>query len=413
MVAGRDSTIAALDIGTTKVCCFIARVEDGQEPCVIGIGHQVSQGLKAGAVVDMAETETSIRAAVDAAERMAKGEPISHIYVNVSAGQPSSRRFSVEVEAAGMEISENDIRMVLAQGQSALANEERQIIHALPTSFSIDGVRGVKNPRGMYGEKLGVEMHVISAAQSPLRNLQACVSRCHLDFAGLVLSPYASGLACLVEDERELGAVCIDMGGGTTTIAAFMQGNVIYTDVLPLGGGHVTSDIAHGLSISLENAERMKTLYGRALPHSHDEREVIDVLQMGENDRENIQTIPRSMLIAIIQPRLEEIFEIIHDRLDAAGLGEQVGRRIILTGGGSQMPAIVDLATTVLGRQVRLGRPLHVDGLADATAGPAFSTCAGLLSYAVRKPFEAHIQPVRPQIEGKWAKVSRWLKENF
>ncbi|WP_138379380.1 cell division protein FtsA [Luteithermobacter gelatinilyticus] len=417
MAGMRDNVIAALDIGSSKICCFIARINDQGRPQVIGIGHQVSQGLKAGTVVDMEETETSIRTAVDTAERMAGGSPIENVIVNISAGHPESSHFAVDVDVAGHQISEMDIERVLGAARDYIRNEDRYVVHSRPASYTIDGVGGVKNPRGMYGEKLGVDMHLATVAVSPLKNLQTCINRCHLNMAGVVLSAYASGLATMVEDERELGSVCIDMGGGLTTLAAFKDGEFIYADTVPLGGHHVTSDIAQGLSTPRASAERLKTLYGTCFPRQV-VREQIDIVQTGDDGGEYTTTIPRAMLTSIIEARMEEIFELVRDRLVDSGLDPLVGRRLVLTGGASQMSGVEDLAKKVFGtekfdRHVRLGRPLSVDGLADATAGPVFSTCAGLLTYAATRPEEVHYQKEKQPLIGILPRIGRWIKENF
>ncbi|MFC7049037.1 cell division protein FtsA [Emcibacter nanhaiensis] len=417
MAVLREKIIAALDIGSSKICCFIARVGEDGRPHVIGIGHQVSQGIKAGTVVDMEETETSIRAAVDTAERMAGGSPIENVYVSISAGQPESRHFAVEVDVAGHQISDVDIKRVLDGAKEHLRNEERFVVHSRPASYSIDGVSGVKDPRGMFGEKLGVDMHMATVAVSPLKNLQTCINRCHLNLAGVVLSPYASGLSSLVQDERELGSVCIDMGGGLTSVAAFKNDEFIYADTIALGGNHVTSDIAQGLSTPLANAERLKTLFGNCFPRAM-VRDQIDIVQTGDDGGEYTTTIPRSMLTSIIGPRMEEILEIVRDRLVASGLDSVVGRRIVITGGASQMNGLEDLAKKVFAtgkfeRHIRMGRPLSVDGLADATAGPVFSTCAGLLNYAATRPDEVHFHADAQPVLGVFSRISRWVKENF
>jgi cell division protein FtsA len=240
-------------------------------------------------------------------------------------------------------------------------------------------------------------MHLITAAAGPLRNLQTCVERCHLDIQSLVISPYASGLATLVEDEMDLGVTVIDMGGGTTTIAVFFDGHVIYTDSLAIGGGHVTNDIARGLSTPLAHAERMKTLYGNCIPSPADEREVISVPQVGEEDPANATTIPKSILVGIIQPRLEETFELVRSRLEHGGYGKIAGRRVVLTGGASQLSGVRELAALVLDKQVRMGRPIRIGGLAEATGGPAFATAVGLLAYGT----SAEIEMPRPSRIGR------------
>lgn len=427
----REQIIAALDIGTSKVCCFIAKVGDNDSapdtttlrPRVMGIGHQVSKGLKSGTVVDMEETETSIRAAVDAAERMAGGSPIQDVYVNISAGQPQSRIFSVELDVAGHEISQLDIDKVLAAGHENLKTEDRFILHSRPISFSIDGIPGANKPLGMFGEKLGVKIHTSNVAISPLKNIQTCLSRCHLNLKGVVLTPFASALSALVPDERELGAICVDMGGGLTSISAFRDNELVFGDILKIGGGHVTRDIAQGLSIPEAKAERLKILYGDCLSNRVPVREQIDIVQSGAGGQEHAITIPRSLLTSIVSPRVEEILELVRDRIIETDLGDRVGRRIVFTGGASQISGLEELARNIFSAKVspdlqsdfhvRLGRPISVDGLADATAGPGFATCAGLLNYAALKPGEVHYLSGDKSKSGLFSRVGNWMKDNF
>jgi cell division protein FtsA len=379
----RGDVIAALDVGTTKVCCFVARVEEEGAVKVVGIGHQLSRGLRAGTIVDMEAAEQSIAHAVHAAEQMA-GEQVRQVVVNVSGGQPVSRTIPVEVPIGGGEIGEAELKRVWSQARQVQASPDQRILHAIPTGFSIDGSRGIRDPRGMSGERLAVQLHVVAAQASALRNLRTCVARCHLDIASAVVSPYAAGLACLVEDETELGATLIDMGGGTTSIAVFSEGRLVYTDSVPVGGSHVTNDIARGLTTPVIHAERLKTLHGSAMAADADEREYIDVPQVGEDEPAQANHVPKSLLVGIVQPRLEEIFELVRDRLETSGFGRAAGRRVVLTGGASQLPGTRELAQLILDKQVRLGRPAKVGGLAEATGGPAFATAAGLLLHAVQ-----------------------------
>lgn len=419
----RNGVLAALDVGSNKVCCLIARTEEvrGSETprvTVIGIGQQISQGVKAGALVDMEAAENAIVNAVQAAEQMA-GETIEQVIVNLSGGYPASRLIGIEIAIDGHEVGDADLRRALEQGyqiEGVLGQPEkgRQLIHSIPVGYTIDGSRGIHDPRGMYGEKLGLNMHIVTAATGPVRNLATCVQRCHLDVAGFVVSPYASGLAALVPDETELGVTLIDMGAGTTSIAVFMEGNVIHTDAVPLGGQHVTSDIARGLSTALNHAERLKTLYGHAIATSADERDMIDVPQVGEEE-EHVHQVARSLLVGIIQPRLEETFELVRSRLEASGFDKMGGRRVVLTGGASQLPGMRDLAALILDKQVRIGRPIHLSGLAEATSGPAFATAAGLLAYGQQME-EAPPALVRPQSREAGdliGRVGQWLREHF
>jgi cell division protein FtsA len=412
----RNGTIAALDVGTTKVACFIARVQDDGTPRIAGIGHQLARGMRNGAVVDMEELEHSIRAAVDAAEEMAS-ERVRAVVVNLSGGAPNSANVKVEVAMNGHPVNEADIRRMLEHGRAHHESPDRELIHAIPVDYTIDGNEGIKDPRGMFGERLGVAIHVIAAANGPVRNLATVVNRCHLDIEARVVSPYAAGLACLVDDEKELGVTCIDMGGGTTSLAVFLGGQLVHTDVIPVGGAHVTNDIARGLSTPLGHAERMKTLYGSAIPSPSDDREVLKVPLVGEDEDGASNQVPRSMLIQIIQPRLEETFELVRSHLEQGGFDKVAGRRVVLTGGASQMQGVRDLAGLVLDKQVRLGRPVGLHGLPEATGGPAFSTCAGLIRYAL-----AHAPaPSRGRSRadagagsgGGWGRIGQWLKRNF
>jgi cell division protein FtsA len=409
----RTGLIAALDVGSTKLCCFVARANAADDIRVIGIGHQMSKGVRSGAVVDMDAAEISIRNAVHAAEEMA-GETIETIVVNVSCGNPASRTIGVEAAINGYEIADDDIDRVWQQAYQHATSSDREILHMFSVGYVLDGAR-VADPRGMYGDRLGANMHVITANPSAIRNLESCIARCHLDIDTKVVSAYASGLSTLVRDETNLGVTLIDMGGGTTSIAVFSGGEAIYTDTIPIGGSHVTNDIARGLSTPLAAAERIKTLYGSASPSPSDTRESIDVPQIGENEPTQAHHVPKSILVGIIQPRLEETFELVRARLEASGFDRIAGRRVVLTGGASQLPGIGELATLVLDKQVRLGRPTRVAGIAEATGGPAFATCAGLLIHAVTNPdalADRLSVPVRNG-SGLVGRLGLWLRDNF
>jgi len=415
----RDDLIATLDVGSGKVACFIGQIDDVGTIKVLGMGVRMCRGVKAGVVVDMGETERAIRAAVEQAERVA-GETVDSVTVGLSAGEPESYVFEVEVAIDGHRVDQGDIASVLEKARTGIPESERRVVHAFPACYALDGVYGVRAPVGMYGERLAVTMHVISALPGPIRNLEAAVERAHLSVTGFVVSPYAAGLAALVEDERELGAACVDIGGGTTQIGIFAAGALVHAEVIPLGGQLVTQDIARGLLTPVDCAERLKTLHGSAVSSPSDDREIIEVPQLGESPGEgNADTgLPRSMLIGIIQPRQEELFEIVRNRLATAGFETgSGGGRVVLTGGAAQLPGIRDLAQQVLGTRVRIGRPTGFPGLAEATAGPAFSTCAGLLRYRIAAPAEAQHRRWRPaqrgEPSGRLGRVGRWLKENF
>jgi cell division protein FtsA len=402
--------LAAIDIGTTKVVCFIARRE-AQGPRVIGIGHQISRGVRNGLIVDLDAAATSMLNAVHAAEQMA-GENITQVVVNLSNGFPPSRIVPVEIPLSGREIGDAEMKRVLALGHQHRESDERQIIHSIPIGFSIDGGTGVREPRGMLGERLAVNMHVVSANTAQIRNVVSAVGRCHLEVAGMIVSPYAAGLSALVEDELELGATLVDMGGGTTSIAVFYDGAIVFADTVPVGGGHVTNDIARGLVTPIAHAERMKTLYGSATPSAADERESIGIQQVGEADGPAVN-VPKSHLVGVISPRIEETLELVRDRLEHSGFDRLAGRQVVLTGGASQLPGTRELAAMILDKQVRLGRPLRVQGLAEATQGPAFATTAGLLHFAASETaeFRGRAFDTTPGSPGAFGRLGNWLRE--
>jgi cell division protein FtsA len=406
-------TIGIIDIGTTKVCCFIAR-RGGSETRIVGIGHQVSRGVKNGVIIDIEAASHSILAAVHAAEQMA-GETLAEVVVNLSGGFNPSRLVKSDITLNGREITDSDMRRVLDHGHGLKEPADRTVIHSIPVGFAVDQSRGIRDPRGMYAQRLGVNMHLVTAQAGAVRNLATCVGRCHLEIAALVVSPYAAGLAALVEDETELGVTVIDMGGGTTGIAVFFDGNLVFTDTVPVGGGHVTNDIARGLSTPLAHAERMKTLYGSAIASAADERETITVPQVGEEDESQASHVPKSLLVGIISPRLEETFELVRDRLEHSGFDKIAGRRVVLTGGACQLPGARELAGLILDKQVRVGRPLRLDGLAEATGGPAFATSAGLVHFALSERAEAprRGRALTEEPGGMFHRVGHWLRENL
>ncbi|MEZ5839005.1 MAG: cell division protein FtsA [Hyphomicrobiales bacterium] len=422
----RATIVSVLDVGTSKVACLIARLKPREAGDVLrgrthtievlGIGHHRSAGVKSGVIVDLDAAEHSIRHAVDAAERMA-GITVESLIVNVSAGRIGSETFSASVSLAGHEVDEDDIHRVLAAGSTHSVRDGRRVVHSLPIGYALDGNRGINDPRGMLGERLGVDMHVLSADTAPLRNLELCINRCHLQVEAMVATPYASGLSTLVDDEAELGVAAVDMGGGTTTVAVFMEGQLVHADAIALGGHHVTMDIARGLSTRLADAERIKTLYGSALPSAADDRDILTVPPVSEDDRDVPNHIPRAALTRIIRPRIEEILELVRDRLTASGYASLVGRRLVITGGASQLTGLSEVARRIVARNVRLGRPLGITGLPEAGKGPSFATVVGLLIYPQVAPI-AYYETRRPRrlltgTGGYFARVGQWIRDSF
>lgn len=419
---------AALDVGSSKVGCFIAKTDQtiaGPRPRMVGVGHQSSRGVRGGAVVDMDAAVDAIRGAVEQAERMA-GQAVTSVSVTLSSGQPTSTRLAAEIDLPNREVQERDLRRLLDGAMSEFHAEDRMILHAIPLAWSVDDHRGIRDPRGMYGRTLGVEVHVITAAIGPLRNLLTCVERCHLDLKGVVATPYASSLSALGDDEVKLGATLIDMGAGATSAAVFADGALLHIDAVPVGGAHVTADVARGLSTPLSAAERLKILYGSALDSPDDDQQMIEVPSVVGEEGHAYGSAPRSLLNSIIRPRVEETFELIRDRLEAAGVEDAGGRRMVLTGGASQLPGASELAARIFGKQVRVAGPSGITGLGDAVSGPAFSAVAGVVRRETRGAAEAIAGPPslqqarsgpRRRSSGEEARGAaamwRWFAESF
>jgi len=423
----RSHVVSVLDIGSTKVVCMIARLTPRQESQVlpgrthnieiIGIGHQRSRGVKSGVIADLDAAESVVRLAVDAAERMA-GLTVDSLIVNVSAGRLASDVYTATIDLGGQEVEAADLKKVLVAASQQSLRQDRAILHSLPTGFSLDGDRGIRDPLAMFGDELGVDMHVVTAERATLKNLELSVNRAHLSVEGMVATPYASGLAALVDDEVELGCAAIDMGGGTTTISVFAEGKLVHTDAISLGGHHVTTDLARGLSTRIEDAERMKVVHGSALMNSGDERDVISVPPIGEDDRDQPTQVPRSLVTRIVRARIEETLELIRDRIQKSGFSPIVGKRVVLTGGASQLTGLSETARRILARNVRIGRPMGVSGLPAAAKGPAFSTAVGLMIYPQVADMETHasqsgLMASLGSGNGRLSRVGQWLKESF
>jgi len=421
----RAALVVALDVGTSKIACLIARLKP-QPPRdvlrrrshaieVIGFSHTESFGMKAGNVVDLVEAEGAVRHAVDLAERSARCQ-VESVIVSISAGRLTSERLSAAVRI-GAAVRDRDIARVLAAGTRRSAQDGHVVLHSVPIGFSLDDARGVRDPRGMLASTFGVDMHVVTADAAPACNLLLTVETCHLMVEAMVAGPYASSLATLADDEADLGAAVIEMGAGTTTVAVFADGRFIHADGFAVGGRHVTLDIARGLGTSVHDSERIKTLYGSVLAGGADERNMITVPIVSGEDRDAPRFVSRAELTGIIKPRAEEILEMVRDRLALSPFAAEPRGRVVLTGGASQLTGLCDLAARILGRPVRIGRPLGISGLPEVGRGSAFAVAAGLLVY----PQLAHLEHFEPRharqfksgTGGYIARVGRWLRESF
>jgi cell division protein FtsA len=424
--ARKSAILSVLDVGASKIVCLIARLTP-MEPSdslrgrthrckVLGIGHQRSNGVKGGAIVDLHAAEHATRLAIDAAERMS-GVEVGGVIVNMSGGLLASQRFNAKVALRGKTVSEHDIHRVLDAAAQAHARPARTVLHALPTSFSLDATPDVRDPKGMIGEELGADLHVASCDSAAARNLMLVIERCHLRVEAMVSTPYAAGLSTLVDDEAELGAAVVDFGGGSTTVGVFAGGRLVHVDAVAVGGIHVTRDIARGLNVSMTDAERLKTLYGACMASPSDDRESISVHRLGD-DTDHPNHLPKSELLRIIRPRVEEILELVRDRLKSSGFASQAGRRLVMTGGACQLTGLPELGRSIISGQVRMGRPLGIEGLPEAGKSPAFAAAVGLMVYpqvAGLESFEPSRQTsgVAGEGGGYVTRVGRWLRESF
>jgi len=415
----KAETQAVLDIGSSKVVCLIGQSDPNIGVKLIGSGFGVSAGMKSGAVVDMESVEHGIRTAVEKAEREA-GIAVDRVAVNVAVRSMRSEHLAVQTEFASGEVADRDLKRLINTSLSEFAQPEHTILHAIPLAWSLDGENKIAEPRGMFGRELGVDMHFVLAGVGPLRNLAHCVERCHLNIKSVSASPYMAGLSVLTDDEKDLGVTLIDLGGGITSASIFRDNALVHVETLAVGGQTLTKDIARGLMTPPEAADRIKMIYGSALHGSDDEHVQVPCPPMGAQDM--LHHEPKSMLTGIIRSRVEEIFEILRDRMNQKGLDVYSGRRIVLTGGGARLNGIRELAELVFNKRVRIGRPHGVLGLKDKLSGPDFAVATGLLKYQYLNEKDAINGP--PDLTGRRYAQKRysggslgrslqWLKENF
>jgi cell division protein FtsA len=422
----RAVAVAALDVGTSKIVCMIARLEP-QAPQevlrrrshgvrVLGMSHIAAGGMKAGGVVDLAEAEEMVRQAIDIAESGA-GVQLESVVVSLSGGRLGSERFVAGIDLANGVVTDGEIARVLAAASRHSVRDRRAVLHSLPIGYALDAATGIRVPRGMLGRRFGVDMHMVTADVATVRNLMLTIERSHLSVEAMVATPYVAALAVLADDEADLGAATVDLGAGTTTLAVFSGGRFVHADGFALGGAHVTMDLARGLNTRIADAERIKAIYGSVLTGGSDERDMITIPPVGNDEREPPQFVSRAAIVRIIKPRVEEILEMVRDRLKSSPFAAEPRARVVLTGGASQLAGIADLASHILRRPVRIGRPLGIAGLPDAAKGPAFAAAAGLLVY----PQAAHLEHFEPRrtrqlmtgTGGYMARVGQWLRESF
>ncbi|SFP73673.1 cell division protein FtsA [Sphingomonas rubra] len=386
--AAPEGLITALDIGSSKVSAMIAQKGDGGELVVLGTGQRESRGVKRGYIADMTATEAAVREAVEQAERIA-GLNIENVWVGFSAGGLVSDVAEVELELGGHRVEQQDIDALLHAGRQSIDPQGRMVLHAQPALYTLDGLTGVKKPLGLHADRLGVHIHVVAADGSPVRNLDLCVRSAHLEVKSIIASPVATGLACLSDEERELGVALVELGAGITNVSLFAGGMLVGLHSIAMGAADITDDIASAFGTRRQQAERMKCFHGSANASPRDNHDMIPVTPVGaEDDVHGGTQITKAQLIGVVRQRLEHQMGEIRKALAALKFEGPVGRQVVLTGGGAELKGIADYAQQALGRSVRLGRPRGLTGLPEAHAGPAFATLAGLAYYAASDPVD-------------------------
>ena len=427
--AMQRGVVAVLDVGTSKIACLVLRF-DGTDRLadaegigamagqagfrVIGAATTRSRGVRFGEIDAMQETERAIRTAIQAAQKMANMR-VDHVIACFSGAGPRSYGLAGAVDLEGHVVTEQDISRVLSSCDMPDYGEGREVLHAQPVNFALDHRSGLSDPRGQLGQSLATDMHMLTVDSAAIQNLAHCVKRCDLELAGVASSAYVSGISSLVEDEQELGAACIDLGGGTAGISIFIKKHMIYADSVRMGGDHVTSDISMGLQVPTATAERIKTFYGGVVATGMDDREMIEIGGETGDWEHDRRTVSRAELIGIMRPRVEEILEEVRARLDAAGFEHLPSQQIVLTGGGSQIPGLDGLASRILGQQVRLGRPLRVHGLPQAATGASFASAVGLCLFAANPQDEwwDFDLPVDRYPARSLRRAAKWFKDNW
>jgi cell division protein FtsA len=404
-MAKREELIVGLDIGTTKIAAVVGEVtEDGVD--IVGIGTAPSRGLRKGVVTNIDATVTSIRHAIEEAEHMA-GCEITSVYAGIAGGHIKGLNSHGIVAVKDKEVREADVNRVIEAAKAVAIPADREIIHVLPQEYVIDGQDGIKEPLGMSGVRLEAKVHIVTASLTSTQNVIKCCNRCTLQVADIVLEPLASGEAVLEKDEKELGVVLIDIGGGTTDLIIFSDGSILHTSVIPVGGNQITNDIAVGLRTPLHEAERIKQKYGCAMAAMIRDGETIEVPSVGGRQP---RVLSRQVLCEIIEPRVDEIFELVKTEIQKTGYEDLLASGAVLTGGSSSLAGMAELAEEVLGVPVRRASPKGVGGLVDVVKSPAYATGVGLVLYGTR-----HLCGSSPPSDGwfrrTFGRLGEWFRD--
>ena len=402
------NVLVGLDIGTSKVVAIVCEVTEAGGIEIIGLGSHASRGLKKGVVVDIESTVISIQRAIEEAELMA-GCQIRSVYTGIAGSHIRSLNSHGIVAIRESEVSSGDVARVIDAARAVAIPADQKILHVIPQEFLIDNQEGIKEPIGMSGVRLEAKVHMVTGAVSAAQNIIKCVNRCGLDVDDVILEQLASSYAVLTEDEKELGVCVVDIGGGTTDIAVFIEGAIRHTAVIPIAGDQVTSDIAVALRTPTQHAEDIKIKYACALTQMATPDESIEVPSVGDRPP---RRLARQTLAEVVEPRYEELFNLIQSELRRSGMEDIVAAGIVLTGGSSKMDGVVELAEEIFHIPVRLGAPQFVSGLSDVIRNPIYATGVGLLLYGQQHQ-DQKFTKVDDSGEGMWAQMRAWFKKNF
>lgn len=371
--------ITGLDVGTTKICAVVAEIGPEGEPNILGVGISPCAGLRKGIVVDLEATIGAIRSAVESAERMV-GEEIHSAVVGVTGEHMAclNSRNVIAITHPGREISEDDMDRLLDSARLIVLPPDREVIHAIPRWYSVDGQDGIQSPVGMHGNRLEVETHIVTGLSSFIQNVVKCVHEAGLSVEATVLEPIATGESVLLPGETDLGVALVDIGGGTSDVAVYIDGQIYYSGVIPVGGNHVTRDIAVGLRTSIEEAEHVKLEHGCALVSAVDGLEGFEFASLGSDEP---RQLPRRVLAEIIEARAAEMCHLMMEQIEKAGCEDRLPAGLVLTGGGSQLEGLPELAAAITGLPARLGFPTGIGGLTDVVSNPSCATAVGLALY--------------------------------
>ncbi len=402
--------IVGIDIGTSKVVTLVGEMTTEGKLNVIGFGSHPSQGLKRGVVVNIESTVQSIQRSVEDAELMA-GCEIFSAYTGIAGSHIRSINSHGIVAIRDQEVSQNDVDRVLDAAKAIAIPADQKILHVLAQEYIIDNQDSIREPVGMSGVRLEAKVHIVTGAVSAAQNIVKCMKRCGLSTSDIVLEQFASSQSILSEDEKELGVCMIDIGGGTSDIAIFVDGAIRYTGVIPIAGDQVTNDIAIALRTPTRSADEVKIKYGCALQDLVDTNQMIDIPSIGDKVARRLQ---RRALSEVVEARYEELFTMALAEIRRSGLEERLAAGIVLTGGASKVEGAKELGERIFKMPVRIGRPNHVTGLADIIHNPIYATGVGLLVYALRQRNSQHnVSLTQPSMKSLWSRMKNWFQGNF